>query len=197
MTSGCAMRERKWKRGMLVESTKLFDGWYVRMEENDVFEWEWDLKAKIQNLTEWQNVSMRVAELVIPPKCCNEGEWSAFDVSVLKGLKRIEIGDECFEDVNEVKIIGLHTLERVVIGKNNFIKHKYGTGKDPARHFHLKDCEQLKELKIGYQSFKDYSVCEIANVPSLEVIEMGEVKEWSYNFWYASLELKSDCDGMK
>ena len=34
-------------------------------------------------------------------------------------------------------------------------------------------------------------------MPSLEVIEMGEMKGWSRNFWYASLELKSDFQGMK
>ena len=49
---------------------------------------------------------------------------------------------------------------------------------------------------MGHYSFSDYSVCEIENVPSLEVIEMGELNEWSYNFRYASLELKSDCERM-
>ena len=35
------------------------------------------------------------------------------------------------------------------------------------------------------------------NVPSLEVIEMGKMKDESYNFIHAPLELKSDSDGMK
>ena len=43
----------------------------------------------------------------------------------------------------------------------------------------------------------DYSVCEIENVSSLEVIEMGELNEKSSNFWFASLELNSGIDGMK
>ena len=55
----------------------------------------------------------------------------------------------------------------------------------------------MRELNIGYCSFSDYTVCEIENVPSLEVIEMGELNEYSYNFRYASLELKSDCDELK
>ena len=55
----------------------------------------------------------------------------------------------------------------------------------------------MRELKIGWYSFSDYSVCEIENVPSLEVIEMGELNEESSNFNYASLELKSDCERMK
>ena len=46
-----------------------------------------------------------VTELVIPSKCCNEAGWTVFDVSELKRLKSIEIGDECFENVDEVKLI--------------------------------------------------------------------------------------------
>ena len=49
----------------------------------------------------------------------------------------------------------------------------------------------MRELKIGCWSFIDYSVCEIENVPSLEVIEMGDLNKLNYNFYFASLELKS------
>ena len=44
---------------------------------------------------------------------------------------------------------------------------------------------------MGRYSFSDYSVIEIENVNALEVIEMGDVNEVSYGFYYASLELKS------
>ena len=49
----------------------------------------------------------------------------------------------------------------------------------------------MKSLKMGRYSFSDYSVCQIENVDALEVIEMGKLNEWSGNFHYASLELKS------
>ena len=68
---------------------------------------------------------------------------------------------------------------------------------DSTRHFYLKNCERLRELKIGRYSFSDYAVCEIENVPSLEVIEMGELNEKSRNFFCASLELKSDSEKVK
>ena len=55
----------------------------------------------------------------------------------------------------------------------------------------MKDCPKLKSLKMGRYSFSDYTVIEIENVDTLEVIEMGELNEWSYNFYHASLELKS------
>ena len=61
----------------------------------------------------------------------------------------------------------------------------------------MKNCERLRELKIGRYSFSDYSVCEIDSVPSLEMIEMGEMDEKSFNFSHASLELKSESQRMR
>ena len=111
------------------------------------------------------------------------------------------MSDDCFRNTEELKLIGLHALERVVIGKGCFTKDDYNPFKDgmnPNRHFYLKDCEKLKELKMGCETFKDYSVCEIANVPSLEVIAIGELNEKSSNFyWVSQFELKSAGDGMK
>ena len=109
------------------------------------------------------------------------------------------MGDWCFKEVEELKLIGLNALERVVIGNHSFTNGDYGTadGMNPNRHFYLKNCERLRELKMGCKAFMDYSVCEIENVPSLEVIEMGELNESSCNFYYASLELKSDSERMK
>ena len=201
---GVAVKEGTWERGELKESVELFEGWYVKRKGSEVLKEVYDevlkvddSRVEIHNWNEWENVNKRVTELVIPSKCCNEAEWSVFDVSGLKWLKSIEIGDECFENVNEVKLIGLDRLERVEIGKNSFTKHKNSYGNNPDRHFYLKNCERMRELKIGRYSFSDYSVCEIENVPSLEVIEIGELNEWSYNFHFASLELKSDYERMK
>ena len=189
---GVAVKEGTWERGELKESVELFDGWYVKREGKEVF--DWGRREEIHNWNEWKNVNKRVTELVIPSNCCNEAEFSLFDVSGLKWLKSIEIGDECFESMKEVKLIGLNELERVVIGQNSFTKKK--TSNDPNRHFYLKNCERVRELKIGRGSFSDYSVCEIENVPSLEVIEIGELNKGD-SFFNASLELKSDSQRMK
>ena len=109
------------------------------------------------------------------------------------------MGDYCFRETEELILIGLNGLESVVIGNSCFVKYPYSIadGMNPNHHFYLKNCERLRELKIGCQSFLDYSVCEIENVPSLEVIEMGELNEKSSNFRYASLELKSESQRMK
>ena len=139
----------------------------------------------------------RIEELIVSNNSCNGKEWSALDLSFMPNLRLLQVGNECFENAKEVKLIGLSKLERVVIGENSFTKEKNYWGYDPNRHFCLKNCERLRELKIGCYSFSDYSVCEIENVPSLEVIEMGELNIDSCNFYYASLELKSDSERMK
>ena len=135
--------------------------------------------------------------MIVDNNACNDECFTTLVLSFFSNLKVFEVGDYSFAFVDEVKLIGLNHLERVEIGKKSFTKCKNDGGNDPNRHFYLKDCERLTELRIGRYSFSDYSVCEIENVPSLEVIEMGELNEYSYNFRYASLELKSDCERMK
>ena len=88
-------------------------------------------------------------------------------------------------------MIGLNQLESVEIGMNSFTQHKNDVENDPNRHFYLKNCPKLKSLKMGRYSFSDYTVCQIEDVDALEVIEMGDLTEYSANFYYASLELKS------
>ena len=116
------------------------------------------------------------------------------EVSVFAGVKEVIVGDDCCESVNEVKLVGLRELERVVVGKGSFTRGKKGCGNDLSRHFYLKDCPKVRELNIGSGSFSDYSVCEIENVNALEAIEMGDVNDAqpSNCFYHASLELKSD-----
>ena len=151
----------------------------------------------IDSVDELRIMSPNVEVMIVDNNACNDKFFTALVLSFFSNLKVFEVGDDCFENVEEVKLIGLKHLERVMIGKRCFRENEFRDGPDPNRHFYLKNCEKLRELKIGCQSFFDYSVCEIENVPSLEVIEMGELNEASYNFCYASLELKSECDEME
>ena len=79
-----------------------------------------------------------------------------------------------------------------MIGMNSFTMKKNSYGNDANRKLYVKNCDALKELKIGRYSFSDYSVIEIENVNSLELIEIGDMDNWNCNFFYASLELKSE-----
>ena len=134
--------------------------------------------------------------MIVDNNACNDKCFTSLALSFFSNLKVFEVGDYSFAFVEEVKLIGLNRLERVVIGKKSFTKEKndYPISINSTHHFYLKNCERLRELKMGCYSFSDYSVCEIENVPSLEVIDMGELNKWSYNFNYSSLELKSDSE---
>ena len=128
---------------------------------------------------------------------CNDESFTMLNLTRFVNMKELEVRDDSLTHVNEVHLIGLSKLERVVIGMNSFTKHKNSWGNDSTRHFYLKNCSQLRELKIGRYSFSDYSLIEIDNVNRLEEIEMGDLNEYSYNFRYASLELKSDINVLK
>ena len=136
------------------------------------------------------HVTNETTELVIPENRCNmRGKWH-LDLSSMKRLKRVIIGNSCFENVDVVRLVGLKYLEQVEIGMNCFSR-KSTPYMNPDRHFYLKDCPMIQELRIGSGSFVDYSVCEIERVPSLEVIEMGSAYSGGNNFFFASLELRS------
>ena len=135
--------------------------------------------------------------IIVDNNGCNDRSFTVLNLTHFVNLRVFEVGDYSFSYVNEVHMIGLPELERVVIGENCFTEEKYryindyGFEVDVNREFYLKDCEKLRELRIGSQSFMDYSVCEIESVDSLEVIEMGRLNDRSSFFHYASLELKS------
>ena len=181
---------KRWGRGTQYDRNgkTVFDGEWMNDEH---------LSKRVVLDEENQFLHNHLEELIVENNSCNGMEWTALDLSFMSVLRLLEVGDECFENVEEVKLIGLSKLERVLIGMKSFTKKEYYWGNDPNRHFYLKDCDRLRELKMGHRSFNDYSVCEIENVPSLEVIEMGELNEFGYNFRYASLELKSDSQRMK
>ena len=122
---------------------------------------------------------------------CN-GNNDRIDLSKYVNLKNVSIGNECFFYQDVLNLTGLHSLERVMIGENSFTKEKNSYGNDANRKLYVKNCDALKELKIGRYSFSDYSLIEIENVNSLELIEIGGMMYSSYNFAYASLELKSE-----
>ena len=135
--------------------------------------------------------------LSIGNNVCDFANVTAFDLTKYPQLKSLSIGKNAFSYVDELKLIGLNELESVVIGNSSFTRKKNSWGNDPNRHFYLKNCPKIRYLRIGAYSFSDYTVCEIENVDALEDIKIGDIEtdkynsEYSYNFRYASLELRS------
>ena len=138
-----------------------------------------------------------IEELTVSSNCCNEEEWTALDLSFMFNLRELKVGNKCFLYVQEMKLVGLKNLESVTVGDDCFNRGVMRCCANPRCHFQLKNCERIKELKIGCDSFVCYSTIDIESVDSLEVIEIGRMNGKDGSFIYSSLELKSDSQWMK
>ena len=150
-----------------------------------------DPSASIHSMDEFEAMDRSVEVLIVDSNACNDLSITHLDLSSFKCLRVFKMGDCSFAYVKELKLVELEKLERVVIGVNCFSKE------NNSGHFSLKNCRQVRELKMGRYSFLGYSVCEIEEDDSLEVIEIGELNEESSNFYGGDCVLRSCCNAMK
>ena len=165
---------------------------------NPVYDGEWLndrlIEKQIDVVKDSCLLHNHVEDLIVSDQCCNGREWKTLDFSHMPSLRVFCVGDFCFGNVEEVRLIGLKKLTRVVIGMGSFRQYEKCNG----RRFLLKDCKRIRELRIGNESFYYYSVCEIQNVDSLEEIEIGGTNDMNLNFELVSrFELKSSFHGVQ
>ena len=93
-----------------------------------------------------------------------------FDNSCIKGVNRLVIGDICFENVKQFVIDGLNELKSVKIGECSFY-----LSEDTRKGMKclIMNCDRLREVEIGKDSFEYYEVLKLKNLPSLHSIQMG------------------------
>ena len=102
-------------------------------------------------------------------------DLSVFDIDCLKGIERVEIGNDCFKKVNRFVIDGLNELKTIIIGKNSFkLDEENRCGSECL----IMNCDQLNEIHIGDWSFCWYESFECKNLPSLISIQLD-----SYAFY--------------
>ena len=77
---------------------------------------------------------------------CNDEDFDEWEMNEYVRLRELIVGDECFQFVKDVKIVGLNALEKVEIGKECFCKASGGV-------FEMRNCEKLKSVRIGDGSF--------------------------------------------
>lgn len=128
-------------------------------------------------------VCNRTERLFVRKNSGNQLEGGILDLSCLTELKELVVSNRSFFFVEEVRLIGLERIESIRIGDECFMQ--------PEGRFYLKNCPSLKELRIFGQSFNPYCVCEIEDMEALEIIQIGEQDERTYNFQNASFVLKS------
>ena len=105
--------------------------------------------VNVRNVGDLQNVDISVQVIAVTSYSCNDSELSVLDLSQFVNLRELKVGYDCFASVNKVKLIGLNRLERVDIGENSFTKKKNSYGENAYGRFYLKNCERVRELKMG------------------------------------------------
>ena len=76
----------------------------------------------------------------------NDEDFDEWKMDEYVRLRELIVGDECFQFVKDLRIVGLNALEKVEIGKQCFCKASGGV-------FEMRNCEKLKSVKIGDCSF--------------------------------------------
>ena len=201
--NGTAMRECVYENGEEVNGIDLFDGWYVNeMNEsircvlNNEQPEEMidgmmigDKQIEIHNSIELNELHILVTDLVISSNSCNE--LKSLNLNKYRYLKSIEIGNECFENVDIFRIDGLIKLKSLKIGVDSFTHMKSSDldnnkSINESRSFSILNCAELESIEIGSFSFSDYGGgFELRNIPKLSTIRMN-----TCNFRYSSFVIK-------
>ena len=167
--------EGEWCEGNRMGAGVLYD-----RDEVVIHDGEWvnnrPLLTRVELTDKNPVLHNHIEELIVKNNSCNGKEWKSLDLSLLSKLRKLIVGDECFNKVERVKLNGLNELESVVVGKESFTFQS-----DTTTSFELKDCEKLKELIIGEESFNLFGKFSLENTPSMERIIMK-----GSNFYWAS-----------
>ena len=110
-------------------------------------------------------VDCRCEKIVIADACCGKADLGVVNFARFASMKELRVGNRCFANTTGLCLMGLPSLESVMIGSCCFLAE--------ACQCIVRECEQLKEVRIGEGAFNRGSVCEIEHVPALEMIEVG------------------------
>ena len=115
--------------------------------------------------------------LIISHGLLNADDNTSFNITNNGNLKRIMIGNNCFEKARVFELDGLSELESVVIGES--FRNRSSERIDGS--FRIVNCPTLKSIHIGGNTpiwmggnaFPDYNTLELNNLPSLQSISIG------------------------
>ena len=138
-------------------------------------------------------MNLNVENLIISSNSCNE--LNSLNLNEYRYLKSIELGNDCFSNVDLFNIDGLNELKSLKIGMNSFTKIKNSWGNNPSRSFSILNCDELESIEIGCYSFSDYAgEFELRNLPKLSTINIGEIESDSSNFRCSSFIVEGIID---
>ena len=134
----------------------------------------------------------RAKHLIVGNNVWNDVTCTKIHPQMISGLVSLIIGNQCCVNVAGLDIVNLNQLEQVQIGSGSFTAVNCHAS---PRAFHVSECPKLKVLKIGPWSFSSYTECTIKRLPALEVIEIGDMDDASYNFYKSSIRVTGSSRG--
>lgn len=134
----------------------------------------------------------RAKHLIVGNNVWNDVTCTKIHPQMISGLVSLIIGNQCCVNVAGLDIVNLNQLEQVEIGSGSFTAVNCHAS---PRAFHVSECPKLKVLKIGPWSFSSYTECTIKRLPALEVIEIGDMDDASYNFYKSSIRVTGNSRG--
>ena len=152
-----------------------------------------DIPSSFSHCSSLSSITMKSTYLRLYDKDCNSAYVTSFDVSAMKYLSYITVGNENLYYTNKFIAYGLPMLKTIEVGGNSFTKSKKGHGYNSDRSFSVKNCEKLESIDIGPYSFSDYAgYFELQNLPSLKYLEIGDVHETSGCFYYCRFQIRGN-----
>lgn len=119
--------------------------------------------AKIEGALNDFVIYSRLEEIFVCDAC--KYEYNHFNLSSMKELKRIQIGDDCrFENVSQVIMDGCSKLEILIIGANCFRLNIYNEmidSDDIVGELNIMNCLVLSSVRIESESFTHFKELKI------------------------------------
>ena len=106
-----------------------------------------------------------VTTITVQNGCGNDIDTISWNWNHFLFLKEIVIGNNCFKSVDELKLAGLSSLESVVIGDYCF--------SNAEGALELRSLRQLKSLRVGSGSMKQFKSLVVDDMSVLDSITIG------------------------
>ena len=103
-------------------------------------------RVTVKNDDDFVLLDENVEVIEVKNGVCNNEAFEYWEMGDYLQLRELIVGDECFQFVKDLRIVGLNALEKVEIGKQCFCNASGGV-------FEMRNCAKLKSVKIGDCSF--------------------------------------------
>ena len=133
----------------------------------------------VNNRNTLLSIPWDVTVLTVAASSCNEDTITVVDLSSFKFLRSVVIGDNCFNYVPMLTIVGLNWLESVNIGYYTFVYPGMQSLLEGSS-FKIVNCPRLKSLYIRGNSCYRYNWFELAQLPQLKSIIVASDFSFQY-----------------